>query len=714
MKFILFGISYLVCLLSFAQSNQNINYLEIDNSKLQPDSSENIFLDCNTDDCDSFFKKLNEYKNLKRLYISKFKGKTIPENSIASTNIESLTIEKSPNLNLAKLFKQVNNKTLTNLSIKDNNLSKLPSNIKAFKALKSINIANNSKLNIEKAIDQLATLPNIEDVYLPVNSISELPNNITQLKNLKTLDISNNYLQDLPDGISELRKLEELSIEGNLIDDPSNSLAEAANINLKYLSLDDGLSDEEKKKLKELFPNAEIKEVNPNELEEIEEEDITSENIIPLKKDSINNKKTETTPTTTRENDITYGELSVKKHDLKIYSQAYIHYPDVFKIKRFSNFDSTMFEERFIDTTYANTVKIQFFNSNPLVYENLQITKYKGEKGEIWFNFNGITSSWLNRNNPELNAFIGMSWVYAGNLTLDEFKKKYFYKEDYKWYKPSKWAYRNKWKLWTDVRITYNNEAQNFTIKLKDLKGFTEIIAYPRYRSLNRQLEESQKTYVKRYDRYSRTLDTRKRRFEKRNMRDKVKHEKSLIKADNKKWASFQKNYMSKEERELSREEWLTYYDKVIANEKKAMGNASPSIDNIKRSMKLDGYNKSFSWQANQTFARDSSFIEPIKSLFQTADSGMVAIKEILVIDANSKTYQAYPGSLGVRLIQLNLIQGSSTIIVAQLRNNDIGYIKGNTFQQIKFPKNNKYKFTLNRINAKIGSVEMVRTELGF
>ena len=714
MKFILFSIYCLVYTLSFAQSNQNINYLEIDNAKLQPDSSENIFLDCNTDDCDNFFKKLNDYKSLKRLYISNFKGKTIPENSIASTNIESLTIEKSPNLNLAKLFKQVNNKTLANLSIKDNNLSKLPSNIKAFKALKSINIANNSKLNIEKAIDQLATLPNIEDVYLPVNSISELPNNITQLKNLKTLDISNNYLQDLPEGISELRKLEELSIEGNLIDAPSNSLAEASNINLKYLSLDDGLSDEEKNKLKELFPNAEIKEVNPNELEEIEEENTISENIIPLKKDSINNNKTETPPTTTQENDITYGELSVKKHDLKIYSQAYIHYPDVFKIKRFSNFDSTMFEERFIDTTYANTVKIQFFNSNPLVYENLQITKYKGEKGEVWFNFNGITSSWLNRNNPELNAFIGMSWVYAGNLTPDEFKKKYFYKEDYKWYKPSKWAYRNKWKLWTDVRITYNNEAQNFTIKLKDLKGFTEIIAYPRYRSLNRLLEESQKTYVKRYARYSRTLDTRKRRFEKRNMRDKVKHEKSLIKADNKKWASFQKNYMSKEERELSREEWLTYYDKVIANEKKAMGNASPSIDNIKRSMKLDGYNKCFSWQTNQTFVRDSSFIEPIKSLFQTADSGMVAIKEILVIDANSKTYQTYPGSLGVRLIRLNLIQGSSTIIVAQLRNNDIGYIKGTTFQQIKFPKNNKYKFTLNRINAKIGSVEMVRTELGF
>lgn len=710
MKITLFLLNFIVAMSLNAQSN--INYLEIDNSSALPDSLENVYLDCDTDDCDDFFNRLNQYSNLKRLYISNYKGKTISNNESSFKNIEALTIEKSPNINLSKLINQLSSQTLTSLSIKDNNLTKLPSNIKTLNSLKSVNISNNNKLNLEKSIDQLAGLSSLEEVYLPVNSIVELPENISQLSNLKTLDISNNYLQDLPEGISELRNLEELSIEDNLIDNPSETLASAKNINLKYLSLDKGLSEEEKNKLKQLFPNATIKEVDNNELED----NVTA--AAPIDKPINNNTSPITNETQetekTSDNNITYGELKVTKSDLKIYSQAYIHYPDVFQIKRFSNFDSTMFEERYLDTTYSNTTKIQYFNSIPASYENIRLAKVNGNKDEAWFVFSSYSSSLLNRNNPELNAFIGMYWVYADNLPIKEFKKKYLLAKDHKWYKPSNWGYRNKWKFWTDVRITYDNEAQNFTLKLKDLTGFTEIKAYPRYRSLNRPLEDSQKTYVKRYARYSKTLDTRKRRFEKRNQRDKAKHEKSLIIAENKKWLSFQKNYMSKEEKKLSKEEWLLYYDKVIADEKKAMGNASATIGNIKRSMILDGYSQNLSWQTNWQNNQDSTYFKTIRTLFQTKDSGMVAVKEIMLIDKESKSYQIYPGSLGVRLIRLNLIQGSQTIIIAQLRNDDIGYIKGNTFQSIKFPKNNKYKFTLNTINAKMGSVQTVRLELGF
>ncbi len=732
MKSVLFSLSCLVSLLTFCQTKGDVRYLDIEKAEASPDSIEYLFLDCNTDNCDKVFSEFNLYSNLKGVYISNYDKKTIGKNIKTLSKLESLTIEKSPQINLGRLFSDIDdNENLKSISLKDNDLTKLPANIKNLNNLKSINISNNNNLNLEKTIDQIAELENLEDIYLPVNSITDLPDNIASLSNLKTLDISNNYLEDLPDGIGELRSLEELYIEGNLIQDAASSLEKVQNINLKYIALDDGLSDKEKERLKELFPNAAIKEVDVDEsLDEqiennIDENENTTNDIST--NEVIQSEPVEPVPLLTEKetNNITYGELKVSENKLKLYSQAYIHYPDVFKLRRFSVYDSTMFEERFIDTTYANVTKIQYANVNrggninTSIYEKFRLSENRNNvKGENWFIFRGHTASHLTSNNPELNAFIGMSWVHVGNLTTKEFKNKYLRRKGYKWYKPSYWGYFNKWKFWTDVRITYNSEEQNFTLKLKDLDGFTEITAYPRYNSLNRSIDDAQNTYVKRYARYSKSLDRRKRRFERRHQRDKSLFERSNKAAENKRWKSFQKNYMSEEERKLSKEEWLKYYDKVIANERKAMGNATGSINNITRSLDLDGYNKGYLWNApgqrdvsNRT---DTSFIQPIRTLYQDKDSNMIAVKRILIIDKDTKSYQTFEGSLGIKMLRLNLIEGANAVFVVQLRNDDIGYVKSNVYQNIKFPKSKKYKFTLSTINIKFGSVQMIREELNF
>ena len=726
MKIAPFLFVFFICTISIAQER----YLDLEEALKNPKTVEYLYLDCNTDDCNKIFSNLNQYTNLKGLYLSGYSGKSLEKYINSLNKLESLTIENSPQLNYSKIFSGLKkNQLLTNLSLKNNNLTKLPGNITLISSLKSINISNNEKLNLEKTINQLASLKNLEELYLPVNSITDLPDNIKTLRSLKTLDISNNYLEDLPNGISELRKLDELFIEGNIISDPVSSLKKSQNISLKYISLDEGLSDDELKRLHELFPEAKINEVdNTASLDEqidnsIEDQDTLYNRNNDTNIVSIDNGKNETNEK--ESNEITFGELNIENKDLKIYSQAYIHYPDVFKLRRFSVFDSTMFEERFLDTTYANVTKIQYYNTNPRVYEKFCLVKNRNhEKNDTWFNFRSPDFSYLTRNNPELNAFIGMSWAYVGKLSSKEFKKKFLLAKDYKWYKIGKWLfYWNKWRKWTDVRITYNNEAQNFTIKMKDLDGFTEFTAYPRYNSLSRSIEDAQKTYVKRYARYSRTLDTRKKRFEKHHQRDKAQFEKSNLMAEKKRWLSFQKNYMSEEERKLTKEEWLNYYDKVIANEKKAMGNASANINNIERSIKLDGYSSNYLWvSSNRSLPessasvpiKDSVLVGSIKSLFQNKDSNMVAVKRILIINKDNKTYQVYEGSLGINIIRLNLVQGSNVDIIAQLRNDDIGYVKSGTFKKIEFPKNKKYKFTLNTVNAKIATVQMLRMELGF
>jgi len=265
--------------------------------------------------------------------------------------------------------------------------------------------------------------------------------------------------------------------------------------------------------------------------------------------------------------------------------------------------------------------------------------------------------------------------------------------------------------------LIYNNDKQNFNIKLKGIDGFEEIVSYPIYSLSSRTLEEAQKTYVSRYSRYDRSLNRRKRKFEKRLYRDRTKLKRSRIDSEKRKWSSFQKNYMSEEEKKLSKEEWLIYYDKVIANERKALGNASANIENIDRSITLDGYTKTFLWRdspQNNPPVSKAARIESIKTLYQDQDSNMLAIKQVLVLDRTTKTYQRYQGSLGIKMIRLNLIEGNNNVIITQLRNDDIGYVTGNEYQSIRFPKNNKYKFTLKKIDAKFGSVQTIREELNF
>ena len=129
---------------------------------------------------------------------------------------------------------------------------------------------------------------------------------------------------------------------------------------------------------------------------------------------------------------VTYGKIKVDKKDLKIYSQAYIHYPQVFRdFDRKAQFDTTSFEERFIDTTYANTIKIDPDYRDPRVYETLALDLREGLEDEIWFVFkkNEGYASLLSRKNPEINSFTGMAWVYKGILSDKEFEDKFIYQK---------------------------------------------------------------------------------------------------------------------------------------------------------------------------------------------------------------------------------------------------------------------------------------------
>ncbi len=409
------------------------------------------------------------------------------------------------------------------------------------------------------------------------------------------------------------------------------------------------------------------------------------------------------------QNNASYGKIKIDKKELKIYSQAYIHYPQVFRdFDRSAQFDTTSFEERFLDTTYANTIKIDPNYREPKSYETLALDFYGEIEGELWFVFKkneGYASS-LMRKNPESNVFTGMAWVYKGDLAKKEFLKKYvFY--------PRKFFLRRKQRRqWTDFRIYYDNNSQSFAINLKNIHGFQELEAYPRYTSLSRDLKESQERYEKINAKYLKTLNKRKAKFDKALIKRKNTFYKSVNDYDENLWKSFQENYMTEEERKLTRDEWLIYYDKVIANERMAMGNAAPTLNNVTRSMKIDSY----LLQINSVFIplNNDTINTTLKTLYQNKKEEKLAITNVLVIDVEAKTYKEYVGSKGIKTIAIDSPRNINSVMLVWLRNGDVGFLTQEELTNITINKKGEAMISLNVINKKFASVQSIRDELNF
>jgi len=678
-------------------------YMNIKEANENPNMVVSLNLNCEEDNCLNTLKNISVFSNLKELKLTSFSGKKVL-NISSIQNLEKLTIENSPSINLKDLFKQLeNNFNFKELAFNNNQLNDIPKSIKKITTLKTLRIENNPNLELDKIINNIKEVDFLRHLYLGNNGINSMPAQIQDLTNLVTLDLKGNVLTSIGDELNGLLNLENLMLEGNVFEDFFGDINSVELPNLLSLVIDEELSKEEMEKLKNKFEGAKIINLSANPLDNeiLPEDTLIDEKVIP---DSLVEKEDKV---------FTYGELTIEKDKVKIFSQAYLHYPKIFKLNMFSEMDKLLFEERFLDTTYANVNKIQYNRDRKIykrTYENIRLEKFKGDKNEIWFNFKRDQGygTYLLKNNPEMNAFMGMQWVYVGNLSKKEFKQSFFK------LKPEKWYKFGKYKHWTDFRITYNNEEQLFTMILKDLEGFKEIKAYPKFSS--RGIEEAQKTYVSRYSNYVRSLDTRKKRFEKSMLRDKSIQHKAVKKNDEKKWDSFQKHFMSEKERELTREEWLAYYDEVIANEKKAMGNASASVENIERSLIMDNYEEGFYVLNNRNRTQETDSIESltIRALFQDSDSNMLAIKNVLIIEPETKRYRKIKGSLGIEVIRMYLESHQNYILLAQVRNDDVGYVSLDEFRNIKFSKNRSHKFTLSKVSSKIATVGMIRKQLTF
>ncbi len=642
-----------------AKAQDEIEFSNWEDLSVNPSSHDKIYVDCGSSDCKKVLENLSSFSRLSELHLYHLNNyKNIPSFD-ASRNV-SITIAESPNLDFKKALKKIKNEdALQELNLIDNELEALPVTLTRFENLSSLNCSGNEDLELTDNLAVLNSLSRLTKLTWTRNDASLLPSSISFYNRLQHLDISDNGMVEFPQvRPNPLRNLQYLDISDNIIIDMKMSLKNLGMRLIKDVYLDgEGLNAYDVREIQDLHSKAIFHFADLDTTVVVEEDSL-------LKALEDAEKGGEE-----------YGQLTTSASGTKILSNSYLYYPEVFGHGKFKyTFDTTSFEGRYKSSKYENVRPILPGRT----YENLALeVTHKPIKGELWFEFAVITHHWfwgyasnsamrryINRYNKELNAFRNMVFVSLDGYEKKEFKKKFV-----------------KDKFYTDFRIYYDEGDSKFILELKTLEGFEEFSVYMRYKNKNYTLEKAQETYTKRYVRYMRNLDSRKKRFHKKLLQGKAQYDKQYLKTTELAWRDFAKLYFSDEEKEMTREEWLSYYDKVVANEKRAMDNANISMENLVKSLQLGGYIEvSYS---DLLYRHELGSSRDI--IFTDEKNDRLPAKSYAVIDKQEKTITVLEGGLGQDMnILIKGMNHRDIAVIAELRNGDMGVVKPSSYRKFE------------------------------
>lgn len=580
-------------------------------------------------------------ENIHSVIIGDYHDKKIPEVLANCKTLNKITLLNCKDLNIKQLVKYLGKlPTLETINLGNCQVDAIPSEIKHCNQLRSINISMNNMLDLPSTIEALSECKHLEAVSLPVNQISEIPQNIGLLSNLKELNLANNNLTDLPDEIGELDSLQSFSVQKNIIVSPLKSYEKLNPLNINFLSIDE-ITDEELKILQARFPNAEILQSKKPSLD-----------IYKLHeqfKDSIAHE-------ISQNKDQNEGSYVVEKREsieVKAFSLAYLHYAESFDPITNTDYkgDSLTFDERYLDTNYFNTFRRQ----EGLPYDYFELISVKSkDKNTIWFDFK--LTEYFYYHFPEYFAFNNMSWVVVNHKADPKsFKKEFFHKIKY-----------------TDFRLAYNDVEKNFNLQLKTAHGFVDMTVIPKLKTRKKSTAEEQSSYEMRYIKYLQGLNDRRLDFDKELKEKKSKYLLELRKIRTKAWSKFSELYLSDEERTWTQEEWLTYYDKVIANQDQALLNANADFKYLEQYLILKKFqNVSSIEDAEATYGSAK------KIQFSDEDLKPVSITSLYLIDDQTHAYKHYKGSNAPMEFYL-FVPDKPISIIAKLRNGNYAITKTN------------------------------------
>ena len=606
--------------------------------------------ECDETSLRNLFFRLSVLKNLSGLNLIENELLKIPDNISTIKSLRILSVVGNTNLDYNDFFTHLKKISLTELHLIDNDLKTTPPLLSEMSTLRKIRLSGSDQLNYTDFVDQLTKLPLLNTLSIPVNYIAELPKNIDQLKSLQILDVSNNNLMELPDEISSLKAINNLSIQGNLLLNPAKDLGKLKGNNIQYLALDKEIAAEDLEQIKKLFPDAQID--------------------FPLnKEEEINKTNTPEKPTT---KPIYKGELTAKK-EVRILSPAYAMYPAYFQSPPYT-FDTLNFDQRHQDIRYKNVYQRMDGRSiQPGEFYFRKTTdKYElpGKKGETWFRF-GTNDNLVSSNYPELRAFSSLYWVYQGDLTKKQFKRKYLLYKKKKLFSRR----RNRIVRWNDIRIEFDKNNSLFSIQLKSDSGFTKFTAFPK--TPLTQVEKTQQTYNKLYLIYKKALLRRSQNFNKTLLRNKRSYDLTYKKVSEDAWKELQVN-MSDEEKTMSKEDWFEYFDNVIADEQNILDKTELSRNYILRALAFRDYTTNLvsGNQPSQTASTNRiAFKIWTVDFIDQKGNGKLPVTTVYVLDNKNNTITETSSTLGLFPTAIDMKQFSYYSILVELRNGNWGLI---------------------------------------
>lgn len=130
-------------------------------------------------------------------------------------NLEYLSLK---NDQLKKIPKEIGNlKYLKFLDLSGNDFDVLPSNFSKLQNLEVLFLNDETRMNLPKTLQILAKLPRLKTLHLENGHLKSLPKEIFKLQSLENLFLNENDFQGIPEKIEGLHHLQYLDLQNNNI-----------------------------------------------------------------------------------------------------------------------------------------------------------------------------------------------------------------------------------------------------------------------------------------------------------------------------------------------------------------------------------------------------------------------------------------------------------------------------------------------------------------
>lgn len=145
-------------------------------------------------------------EQLKVLILNDLDLNSLPKAIKRFTNLEQLSLNKNPDLDLDQVFTLIQNLPIAFLNLQYNNLTHLPASIQFIEQLEDLNLSGN-RINDTKTFTYIAQLKHLRSLWLTHNNLDILPQTISQLHQLRNLYFEHNNISTLPEDFYQLKKV---------------------------------------------------------------------------------------------------------------------------------------------------------------------------------------------------------------------------------------------------------------------------------------------------------------------------------------------------------------------------------------------------------------------------------------------------------------------------------------------------------------------------